>query len=503
MATHELLSDAKEIRVYQQLGRINATDTEKLDSLVLLLPEDYRPGVLKQFGNSKQLVDLARQAGGKPFVTRLDNDRHTLVVVAFQKADMAAFEALTLARNSIAQALTSDKPARLGLAALGFTARQQEQAAAGLLSAALAAGFRLPAFKTEAARPPIHSIRLLGLRDKLDTARIRAEANGNNLARWLTGMPPNKLDAAAYTAIARSLARAHGWQFKRYSPRELENMGAGAFLAVAQGNADNSAGILRLRYRPKARSARPAVSLVGKGIIFDTGGNNLKPFQSMLDMHGDMQGSAVALGTFVALSELKVPFAVDCWFAVTENRIGPTAYKSQDLVTALNGKTIQTIHTDAEGRMALADTLTLASRDKPAMMIDYATLTGAAMSAVTTRYSAIFSNQDRWYRTLRRTGVRTGERVWPFPVGDEFLEDLESPVADLKQCSPSGFGDHILAASFLREFVENDTPWIHIDLAAGMRKGGLGHIPTDFTGFGVRYTLALVLDEKLQETSSG
>jgi len=186
--------------------------------------------------------------------------------------------------------------------------------------------------------------------------------------------------------------------------------------------------------------------------------------------------------------------AVDCWLAITENRTGPHAYKSQDIVTAANGKTIQTIHTDAEGRMALADTLVLASRDKPGMIIDYATLTGSCVNAITTRYCGVFTNRAEWHPRLKRTGQYCGERVWPFPIGKEFLEDLKSDVADLQQCSVKGTGDHILAGSFLAEFVENDTPWVHVDLSASNHSGGLGHIPTEVTGFCVRYTLSLLLD---------
>jgi leucyl aminopeptidase len=254
---------------------------------------------------------------------------------------------------------------------------------------------------------------------------------------------------------------------------------------------------VHLKYRPEQKNAQPDVSLVGKGIIFDTGGTNLKPFTSMLSMHGDMQGSAVALGTFLAISQLQLPMAVDCWLAITENRTGPNAYKSQDVVTALNGKTIQTIHTDAEGRMVLADTLTLASRDKPKLIVDYATLTGAVINSITTRYSGVFTNKAEWHPRLKRTGMACGERVWPFPIGKEFLSDLKSDVADIMQCSPNPTGDHILAASFLAEFVENNTPWIHVDLASGNHKGGLGHVPTEVTGFGVRYTLSLLLDEEI------
>ena len=280
-------------------------------------------------------------------------------------------------------------------------------------------------------------------------------------------------------------------------------MGAGAFLAVAQGNADDSAAIVRLKYRPGTRSAPSDIGLVGKGIIFDTGGTNLKPFASMLDMHIDMGGSAVAVATLVTLSRMRVDKAIDCWLAITENRTGPTAYKSQDVVTALNGKTIQTIHTDAEGRMALADALVMASREKPKLVVDYATLTGACMNAVTTRYSGVFTNKPDLHPILKKAGRSSGERVWPFPIGKEFLEELKSDTADIKQCSPSSGGDHILAGSFLAEFVENDTPWVHVDLSACQRKGGLAHVPTEITGFGIRFSTTLIVDKDIVSIVSG
>ena len=179
---------------------------------------------------------------------------------------------------------------------------------------------------------------------------------------------------------------------------ELARLEAGAFLAVAQGNATRDAGIVHLSYRPKgARDA--ALALVGKGILFDTGGTNLKPFKGMLDMHTDMQGSAVALGTLLALAELAVPFRVDAWLALSENRLSAVAYKSQDVVFAANGTSIQVIHTDAEGRMVLADTLALAARERPGLIVDYATLTGACVGAVTERYSGVFTN--RWRANAR------------------------------------------------------------------------------------------------------
>ena len=390
-----------------------------------------------------------------------------------------------------------DRAGSLGICAVGFEDDVRERIVGNMLAAALAAAFKLPAYKSKAAPDRIRNVRLLGLDERLDTSRVEAEAKGNNLARWLTTLPPNFLDADNYAALARSLAKEHGWQYKCFRTRDLDQLGCGAFLAVAQGNDNDSASIVRLRYRPGAKKAKADLSLVGKGIIFDTGGTNLKPFEFMLDMHGDMQGSAVALGAFLAISEMNLPIAVDCWLAITENRTGPNAYKSQDVVTAANGKTIQTVHTDAEGRMALADTLVLASRDEPGLIMDFATLTGSCVRAITTRYSGVFTNRRALHPVLKRTGEQSGERVWPFPIGKEFMEELKSETADFQQCSAKGSGDHILAASFLAEFIENDIPWVHLDLSAGDNEGGLGHVASKFTGFGVRYTMSAILDQDL------
>ncbi|MGI9270471.1 MAG: M17 family metallopeptidase [Woeseiaceae bacterium] len=496
---HELLPSASDIRITQKTGRVEAKTLDGIDQLVLILPNRPKPELWRGIPQGSRLKKAMtkRVSGDIPALhSRLTNSRQTLVVAATVTTDTSEFELLTISRKLIAAA-TAEKAGTLGIYVAGFNAEQQESICYAACAAALAAGFNLPSFKRKKDPANIRSIRLLGLKQQVDLNRVVAEARGNNLARWLTTLPPNKLNAANYADMIKDLAKNNQWQYKRYSTKELAKSGAGAFLAVAQGNEDDSASIVRLRYRPGTKTASPELSLVGKGIIFDTGGTNLKPFNSMLDMHGDMQGSAVALGTFLTISSMKLPINVDCWLAITENRTGPSAYKSQDIVTAANGMTIQTIHTDAEGRMVLADALTLASRDKPKLIIDYATLTGAVVNAITTTYSGVFTNRAAWHPRLKRTGQSCGERVWPFPIGKEFLTDLKSEVADIMQCSVSGAADHILAGSFLAEFIEHDTPWVHVDLAASNHKGGLGHIPTEVTGFGVRFTMSLLLDEQL------
>lgn len=491
--------DLNNPHIYQKLGRITTKLLETCDQLLLILPPKPATTLFKQLPQGARIQQAMRKSASAVapvFMTRLANSKQTRVIGATIARDSSAFEQLTLGRKLVA-ASADQKPGSLGICVIGFDDDARDVLYKNILAAALAGAFVLPSFKSRPAPKLITSIRLLGLAAKLETARTEAEASGNNLARWLTTMPPNKLDAVSYAALAKTLAKDSGWEFTRYGTRELQKLGAGAFLAVAQGNNDDSASIVRLRYRPAAKNARAELALVGKGIIFDTGGTNLKPFPSMLDMHGDMQGSAVAIGTLLAISKLQLPMAVDCWLALTENRTGPTAYKSQDVVTAANGKTIQTIHTDAEGRMALADALVLASRDEPAMIFDYATLTGTCVAAITTKYSGVFTNRADLHPHLKRTGRNSGERVWPFPIGKEFMADLKSDTADFKQCSPKGMGDHILAASFLAEFVDDNIPWIHMDLSAGDNEGGLAHVRSKFTGFGVRYTISAILDEQL------
>jgi leucyl aminopeptidase len=279
--------------------------------------------------------------------------------------------------------------------------------------------------------------------------------------------------------------------------RTLARRQAGAFLAVTQGSPVDDAGIVHLRYRPGGKSRGRKLALVGKGICFDTGGVNVKSAKYMNGMHEDMQGSAVALGTLLALSRLKVKYPVDCWLALAQNHVGSRAYKPNDVVTACNGTTIEVKHTDAEGRMVLADTLALASKEKPHVMIDYATLTGACVYALSSRYSGAFSNRDSLHPSLTAAGRDSGERVWPFPLDKDFDEALKSDIADTLQCSLEGEADHILATRFLNRFVDEKINWVHVDLAASNHKGGLAHIPTDTTGFGVRYTLNLLLQQSV------
>jgi leucyl aminopeptidase len=186
-----------------------------------------------------------------------------------------------------------------------------------------------------------------------------------------------------------------------------------------------------------------------------------------------------------------LPYKMKTYLGITENHISPKAYKPDEVVTALNGTSIEVVNTDAEGRMVLADTLTLASRDKPDCLVDFATLTGSAVRAIGTKYSCGFTNRDRFHEVIKEAGVKSGERIWTFPIDSSFAEALKSKIADTLQLV-KGAPDHIMAACFLSKFVEEGTPWVHIDLSAAENGDGLAHVESMFTGFGVRWALEFI-----------
>lgn len=479
----------------------------RLDHLLVIVAENAPRSIWASIPGGAALATAVRrrQLSKAGSVCTLHLSDPCPVTVGIAAPDAAPFAWLTLARKLAAE-VRAGRPARVGLmtagAPQGIAPAWLEAALAGLL----AADGRMPRFRSEERRAPprMATITLLEDAPELDLARVRAEAEGNHLARWLTALPPNRLDAAGYRRLLEELAGREGWQLTFLDERALAELGAGAFLAVARSNPHRDAGIACLKYRPAGEHGdAPHVALVGKGICFDTGGTNLKPFRSMLDMHEDMQGSAVALGTLLALTRIGYGQPVDCWLAITENHIGPDAYKSRDVIRAANGVTIEVIHTDAEGRLALADTLALAAREDPGLIIDYATLTGACVAALTYRYSGVFGNRAGLVEAAVAAGRSSGERIWPFPMDEDFDEALESRVADVLQCAVGNDGDHILAARFLQRFVPADTPWLHIDLSAGHHKGGLGHVPTTQTGFGVRLTLAMLIDHAVADGAGG
>ena len=403
------------------------------------------------------------------------------------------FEQQTCVRKA-AQLLLEENPSEIHIAVYGDATRKQALAELAVY-VTWVNGAVLPSRKSEksgkksAGRKPLAKILLHGYKQADNFALLRAQAEGNLLTRELTVLPPNELTPGAYRQRVKKLAANEGWAYREFDLKALRKMGAGAFVAVAQGSDPEDAAIVHLQRHVKG--AKKTVALVGKGICFDTGGHNLKPARYMHGMHEDMNGSAVALGILLAATRAKLPVNIDCWLAIAQNHISPRAYKQNDIVTALNGDTIEIIHTDAEGRMVLADTLTLAAKQKSDVMVDFATLTGSMHVALGSRYSGIFSNREALTQQALAAGKASGERVCAFPLDADYEAELESKIADVKQCTLDGEADHILAARFLKRFV-GDTPWLHMDLSASSSKGGLGAVGSDVTGFGVAWGMAML-----------
>ena len=330
-----------------------------------------------------------------------------------------------------------------------------------------------------------------------DLAPVISLAGANVLARELTALAPNELTPATYRKRIRGLAKEAGLGIEEFDFRALKKMGAGAFCAVAQGSHHEDAAIVHLSWRPKG--AKKTVALVGKGICFDTGGHNLKPARYMAGMHEDMNGSAVALALTLVAAGMKLPVAMDCWLAIAHNHLSPGAYMQNDIVTALDGTTIEIVHTDAEGRMVLADTLLMASgggraskgKTRPDLVIDFATLTGSMHVALGARYSGVFASSEPLATLAVAAGHASGDRVCVFPLDEDYDPALDSKVADVKQCTLDGEADHILAARFLQRFTRA-RPWLHVDLSASSCSGGLGATASDLTGFGVAWGMTLL-----------
>ncbi|MGK2953090.1 MAG: M17 family metallopeptidase [Thiobacillus sp.] len=425
----------------------------------------------------------------------------TLAVYAMLKADASTFETHEQVRKALAL-LLAEHPKELTLAVFGeaeFAARAAEAA----VYTALVNAVPLPSRKSK-REAVLKTVRLFGHQSADGFARVQALAEGNVLTRSLTVQGPDELTPGVYRKRIKALAKQYGWTVEEYGFDKLKKMGAGAFCAVAQGSPAKDAAIVRISYKGAkkgsgVRGQHPeghkgsgkTVAFVGKGICFDTGGHNLKPAKYMQGMHEDMNGSAVVLGILAAASKMKLPVALDGWVALAENHISPQAYRQNEVITALNGTTIEVVHTDAEGRMVLADTLTLAAKDKPDLIADFATLTGSMHYALGSRMSGVFATSSALAHQASRAATASGERIVVFPYPEDYDSSLDSTVADVKQCSMEGEADHILATRFLSRFV-GGTPWLHMDLSGHSCKGGLGAVMSDANGFGVAWGIALL-----------
>jgi leucyl aminopeptidase len=271
--------------------------------------------------------------------------------------------------------------------------------------------------------------------------------------------------------------------------KKAEKAGLGGLLGVGKGS-DNPPRMVKLIYTPAGRS-RGHVALVGKGITFDSGGLSIKPGEGMMTMKIDMSGAAAVLATMTVLPALAVPVQVTAYLCLAENMLSGRATRPGDVLRIKNGTTVEVLNTDAEGRLVLADGLSLAVGDDPDAIVDLATLTGACMVALGARIAGLMGNHDAWRDQVRAAADRAGEPVWPLPLPTEYRKELESEIADLKNIG-GRYGGALTAGLFLQEFVDG-RPWVHLDIAGPARsESDDGYIPKGGSGFGVRTLVELL-----------
>ncbi len=322
-------------------------------------------------------------------------------------------------------------------------------------------------------------------------AEAAAIADAAMYARHLVNTPA--LDMHPATFVQEALALAVGQKrmsIQIFGRKELQDMGCGGILAVAQGSAHEPK-MIHLAYKPP--NAKKRVVLVGKGVTFDSGGLSLKPAEGMTDMKIDMAGAAAVLAVFRALTVLKLPIEVHGVAALVENMPSGTAIRPGDIVKTMSGKTIEILNTDAEGRVTLADALFYGSELKPDMMIDLATLTGACMVALGQDIAGLMTDDEKLATRLEQAATTSGEYLWRLPLFADYTELVKSRHADVKNIGGGRYGGAITAGLFLKEFV-GATPWAHLDIAgpAYNEKDYNDERSWGASGYGVRLLLELL-----------
>ena len=325
-----------------------------------------------------------------------------------------------------------------------------------------------------------------------DIERATAIAESVAATRDFINTPPNLLYPETFAARAAELAEAVGVTAEVLDDQALRDGGFGGIVGVGQGST-RPPRLLRLTYAPKSEG--PTVALVGKGITFDTGGISLKPAAGMEQMTMDMGGAAAVIGTVLAAARLGVGVNITATVPMAENMPGGNSYRPGDVLTMYGGKTVEITNTDAEGRLILADAIVRACEDNPDYLIDTATLTGAQMVALGMRTPGVMGTADFRGR-VAALSKEVGENAWEMPLPEELREGLDSKVADMVNSASSRWGGMLVAGLFLREFVSEDLPWAHIDVAgpAFNTGGAWGYYPTGATGVPLRTMLAVLED---------
>ena len=458
------------------------------------------PSGLRAPARTKLLAALgALGATGKPGdVVKVTGIGDLPVVVATGIGDPAAGtparEALARAAGAAARALAGTRRV-----ALGLPARSDDETAAGLTGALLGA-YAFSAYRVETAaghKAPVRAFTLL-VADPKDAgtkalvARVRTVADAVALTRDLVNTPPSHLAPADLAEAARSAVEGLPVEVEVLDEKALRRGGFGGILAVGQGSA-NPPRLTRLAYRPEGAVAH--LAFVGKGITFDSGGISLKPAAGMEAMKSDMGGAAAVLAATVAIARLGLPVAVTTYLPSAENMPSGTAQRPSDVITIYGGRTVEVLNTDAEGRLVLADALVRAQEDRPDVLVDVATLTGAQQVALGNRISAVMSNDDEVRSDVVDAAERAGEAMWPMPLPADLRKGLDSAVADIANLGER-WGGMLSAGVFLQEFVAKGQRWAHLDIAGPSYNEGeaYGYTPKGGTGVAARTLVQLALD---------
>ena len=359
-----------------------------------------------------------------------------------------------------------------GAKKIAILAREGERgpaAAQAVVEGLIAADFESDKYRSEKKDRAIESVALAGFESGSDVAaaidRGRVIGESLNFARDLINEPSNRLTPRMLASRAEAMAKEVGLGIEILEERKIAELKMGALIGVAQGSAQPPR-VIVVRYTPeKPRADAPVLGLVGKAVTFDTGGISIKPADNMEKMKYDMGGGATMLGAMRALAYLKPAVSVIAVIPATENMPGGRAQKPGDVQVAMSGKTIEVINTDAEGRLILADAVTYARKLGCTHLIDAATLTGAIQVALGSVNVGAFGTPREYLDQFLDSAKAVGEKMWPMPIDDEYEELIKSNIADIRNTGTGKGGGAITAAWFIKEFAE-DTPWIHLDIAA-------------------------------------
>jgi leucyl aminopeptidase len=384
------------------------------------------------------------------------------------------------------------------------------EVAQALTEGALLGLYKLNKYKTveekDKARDNLHTLHILASGGKAQQTLSKGIKRGSiiaeavALARNLSNSPGNEVNPSSLAETARAIAKQTSLRCQVLLQADLQKLGMGCLLGVAQGSAQPPV-LIVLEHAPKGAATAP-IALIGKGITFDSGGISIKPAANMEDMKMDMAGGAAVLGTMQALAQLDYPGHVVGLVPASENLPSGNAIKPGDILRSMSGKTVEVINTDAEGRLILADALAYAvEKFKPAHVIDLATLTGAVVVALGHHAIGMMGTDEAMMERLRTAGEQSAERVWPLPLFEEYSKQIKSDFADIKNTGGREAGS-ITGGAFLKEFVGH-TPWVHLDIAGtAWTRDSKPYVPKGATGVGVRLLMEVLRHLSESQTTS-